>query len=492
MKEISKIFLISLLITIFLPLFGHSSPLATFNQKVFYVPDRGPVIETYFEIAANSIVLKDDGNGILKGQVQLTLIFRQDTTIVTFDKKTIDSPEMTQGKLVDFLDVQRFALPPGKYTLEIELKDMLDPEPLVESKELEVTIPQPPSGIFISDIELVSAFKKTDKPGIYSKSGYDLLPMVNDDVLNAEMKELVVYAEIYGTQDNTDGKYLVRSYLENAADQSPVPTTLKLSRMEAKPVNPLLLRLPIEKVESGDYNVVVEVRSTENELLSVKRLPVTRRGIEKPSSPANYSDADIAQSWVGKYTNKAVLLEHIKSLRPIAGQADKNVIDNTFKDVEYTDLKYLQRYFYSFWEARNDTNSEQAWLDYNVKVQQAQKEFGTANKRGYETDQGRVYLQYGAPDDIVDRANEPSTYPYRIWRYYKVANFNNVKFVFYDPMRTGNDYQLLHSENIRGEITNYRWKLMLERPTTPQSDLDRTNTYDQFGRQVDDLFDNPR
>lgn len=492
MKEISKTILISLLCTIFLPLMGHSSPLATFNQKVFYVPNRGPVIETYFEIAANSIVLKDDGNGILKGQVQLTLIFRQDSTIVTFDKKTIDSPEMTQGNLVDFLDVQRFALPPGNYILEIELKDMLDPEAQVQQKELEITIPNPPEGIFISDIELVSAFKKTETPGIYSKSGYDLLPMVDDDVLNAEMKEVVLYAEIYGTEANTDGKYLVRAYMENATNPIPIESTFKLSRMEAKPVNPLLLRLPIEKVESGNYNIVIEVRSSANELLAVERLPVNRRAIEAPKSLKNYTDAELANTWVAKYNNKPVLFEHIKSLRPIAGQAEKNVIDNTFREEQGADLQYLQRYLYSFWIVRNDTNSEQAWLDYNVKVQQAQKEFGTANKRGYETDQGRVYLQYGAPNDIVKRPTEPSTYPYIIWRYYNVANRNNVKFVFYDPMITGNDYQLLHTENIPGEITNYRWKLILQQRTTGMDNVDAIDTPDQYGRQFDDLFDNPR
>lgn len=492
MKEILKSFLISLLFTIFLPVIGHSSPLATFNQKVFYVPDRGPVIETYFEIDANSIVLKDDGDGILKGQIQLTLIFRQDSTIVTFDKKTIDSPEMTQGNLVNFLDVQRFALAPGDYILEIELKDMLDPEAQIQRKELELTIPKPPEGIFISDIELVSAFKKTETPGIYSKSGYDLLPMVNDDVLNAEMKEVVLYAEIYGSEANTDGKYLVRAYLEKASNTTPIESTFKLLRMDAKPVNPLLMRLPIEKVESGDYNVLVEVRSTQNELLAVKRLPVKRRAIETPKSLKNYTDAELATTWVAKYDNKPVLFEHIKSLRPIAGQAEKNVIDNTFRDEQGADLKYLQRYFYSFWIVRNDTNSEQAWLDYNVKVQQAQKEFGTANKRGYETDQGRVYLQYGSPNDIVNRANEPSSYPYIIWRYYNVANRNNVKFVFYDPMLTGADYILLHTENIPGEITNYRWKLMLQQRDNSLNNVDKTNTTDQFGRQIDDLFDNPR
>ncbi len=492
MKEILKTFLISLLFTIFLPLIGHCSPLATFNQKVFYVPNRGPVIETYFEIEANSIVLKDDGNGLLKGQVQLTLIFRQDSTIITFDKKTIDSPEMTQGNLLNFLDVQRFALPPGEYILEIELKDMLDPSGQVQHKELDIKIPSPPEGIFMSDIELVSAFKKTETPGIYSKSGYDLLPMVNDDVLNAEMKEVVLYTEIYGTEANTEGKYLVRAYLENATNPSPIESTFKLSRMEAKPVNPLLLRLPIEKVESGNYNIVLEVRSTANELLAVKRLPVTRRAIETPKSLTNFTDAELANTWVAKYNNKPVLFEHIKSLRPIAGQAERNVIDNTFSDEQRSDLQYLQRYFYSFWVARNDTNSEQAWLDYYVKVQQAQKEYGTANKRGYETDQGRVYLQYGSPDDMTTRANEPSSYPYIIWRYYNVANRNNVKFVFYDPMLTGNDYQLLHTENIPGEITNYRWKIMLQQRDTPMNNVDKINTTDQFGRQVDDLFDNPR
>lgn len=492
MKEIQKYFLISLLLTLFSVGIGTASPLATFNKKIFYVPNQGPVLETYIEIAANSVVLKDNGSGILTGKVQLTLIFRQDSTIITFVKKTIISPEMKANALVDFLDVQRFALKPGDYTLEISIKDLGDPAEITESKILDITIPTPPDGIFISDIELVSGIKKTEKPGIYSKSGYDLIPFVKDNRLYPDMKELILYTEIYGTTEGTDGKFLVKAYIENSKNLKAYPTTVKYIRMDAEAVNPVLLRMPLTELPSGNYNIVVEARSPNNVLLAEQKLGVKRLQKVSPKPTVIATKEELANSWVSKYTNKYILFEYIKSLRPIAGQNDRSIIDNTFRDFEKIDLDVMQSYFYSFWEVKAAGNGEQAWLAYKIKVKQADNEFGSQVKRGYETDQGRVYLQYGSPNEIVDRPNEPSAYPYRIWHYYKLNDHNNVKFVFYDPTRIGKDYQLLHSENIPGEISNYRWKLLLESPSFPQNDLNRTNTFDQYGRQVDDLFNNPR
>lgn len=491
MKHLSVFLITFLFSTAFWIENATASPLATFNYKVFHVPDRGPVVETYVEIVANSVSLNADADGKLSGQVQLTLIFKQDSAIITFDKKTIDSPKMDVDHITDFLDVQRFSLAPGTYSLEILLKDMKNPEASVQEKTVDIMVPALGDGVSISDLELVSGIKKTETPGIFSKSGYDLIPLVNDTRINQEMNELILYAEVYGTPEATSGKYLVRTYLESVNDFKPVESTFKLTRMEAKEVNPVLLRIPVTNLPKGDYNIVLEARSAENELLAQRKMKITRL------APAvveftDVNDQLITDSWVAKYDNKAVLFDFVKSLRPTAGLADRRVIDHTFRKVEDSDLKLLQQYFYSFWREKDPENPEQAWLDYHKKVLQADKEFGSQTKRGYETDQGRVYLQYGAPDDIADRPNEPSTYPYRIWRYYNLDGYNNVKFVFYDPQRIGNDYQLLHSENIRGEITNYRWKLMLETPSFPQHDLDRTNTTDQFGRQVDDLYENPR
>ena len=89
-----------------------------------------------------------------------------------------------------------------------------------------------------------------------------------------------------------------------------------------------------------------------------------------------------------------------------------------------------------------------------------EKGYGTRIFPGYATDRGRVYLQYGAPNTVTTRESSPNEYPYEIWHYYKIRQFSNKRFVFYNPDLVGNNYRLLHSDLI-GETQNYRWQYEL-------------------------------
>jgi len=318
--------------------------------------------------------------------------------------------------------------------------------------------------------------------------------MVSDDFLNPEMKELVLYAEIYGMNDvsGDQNMFLIKYFMEDTATGLPVESTVKYLRREAAEVNPVFARIPLQNVESGHYNIVVEARNTENELLVRKQRTTFRKhpGTERDLNEIN--DDRVQASWVSAYTNKPALFEHLKSLRPIASQKEQYQLDNTFGSVDKTELKYMQRFFFAFWNSRNEIDSQNEWLKYREQVEIAQKKFGTPNKRGYETDRGRVFLRYGPPNDITDRPNEPSSYPYQIWRYYKADRFNNVRFVFYDPMVMAIDYELLHCEYIPGERQQYNWRLLLEQRNTPMNNIDRESGREHFGGRIDDFYRNPR
>lgn len=470
-----------------------AAPFAVFNYKIFYVPGKGPIVETYFDFQGRSVILKEDENGTLKGQIEILLIFKNAGEIITFDKKIIETPEMTAESMVDFLDIQRFALPSGQYALEIQLSDVNDETGSMIKSEQIIEVPDMSGDMFFSDIQLVSAYKKSTEPGPYTKSGFDLLPMVSDDHASPQMSEIVVYTEFYGAAAHENEEmFLLTSYLENIKTGEPLEETRKYERRKTAEVSPFLTRIDIENVRSGDYNIVVEARNKENELLNRQSHMITRN---KATKIKNFNEIDketVASSWVNQYDSKAEMAEHIRSLSPIAGDADLFAMDNTFSNTETHELSYLQQYFYAFWENRDPDNSQRAWLEYKEKVDYVDLKFGTRNKKGYETDRGRVYLRYGPPNDLTDRANEPSSYPYQIWRYYKADRWNNVKFIFYDPTLIGQDYELLHCEYIPGEIRNPQWQLLLEQRNTPMNNVDRREGRDHFGGRVDQLFENPR
>ena len=118
-------------------------------------------------------------------------------------------------------------------------------------------------------------------------------------------------------------------------------------------------------------------------------------------------------------------------------------------------------------------------------------EFGTKLKKGYETDRGRVYLQYGPPNKLVDVPSEPNAYPYQIWFYYHIGNFNNRKFVFYNRDLSSNDYVILHSD-MTGEVYNRQWDLDLHLRTNPKQNVDRENPIPSQGSRAKDYYDDPR
>lgn len=488
-------FMSRLIVLFFLIFFAQSlsaAPSVVFHYKIFYVPDEGTLVETYLDFHGKSVTMTLNEDSLLQGLVEIVMIFRKGDDIITYDKKMLQTPVMTPDAVVDFIDVQRFMVPPGDYTFELQLTDLnATGAPAVEYEQ-EIYVPTPSSSPFFSDIELVSAYKKTTDPNIYSKSGYDLLPMVSDDYVPGAVSELMLYSELYNSAElNGDSLFLMVTYVAHGETGDPIPGTQKFERKKTGLVVPVMTKIDISELESGDYKLVVEARDRENEVLASNSHVFLRNFNSGNVDYANL-DKDISSAWVNLYTNKPQLYDNLMSVRPIADGEERFALENSFDDFYAVELEHMQRYFYAFWEKRRPGDGEAAWLEYKAEVDIAQERFGTRNKRGYETDRGRVYLQYGRPVDITQRPDEPSSYPYEIWRYYKAGRWNNVRFVFYDPDLTGRDYTLLHCERIPGELNNPQWRLLLEQRNTPMNNVDRRQGNEHFGGRVDDFFDNPR
>ena len=151
----------------------------------------------------------------------------------------------------------------------------------------------------------------------------------------------------------------------------------------------------------------------------------------------------------------------------------------------------MQQYFLNFWKTRNQNNPEGEWKQYKSAVMTADKEFGYGGIKGYETDRGRVYLKYGAPNARQKVPYEPNTYPYSVWQYYKINGLSNQKFIFYSPSMEMLGYKLLHS-NVPGEYRNENWEMELVNKTTNFSPTDELLPGQSVNDRAKDLYNNPR
>ncbi|MEO0404205.1 MAG: GWxTD domain-containing protein, partial [Bacteroidota bacterium] len=431
-------------------------------------------------------------NGFLQAEVEPTIIIQQGENIVDFKKINILSPEVTDSTLTEFLDVQKFILPNGPYTLEVQLNDLNDLDngkaELKQQFLLGIKNNQPD----FSDVMLLSSATKSANPGPLTKSGFDLIPHVSDYYSSLQDK-LIFYTELYHSDMMADSLFVMSTYISEKFSDDAIDPFMKIERASVKPILPILKSFDITDRETGYYTLHVEVRNRENELILSQEIEFQRNNFKQETTLESVQQVDISRTFVSLYDDRDSLLEHLNSCHPIASNLERSSIEN---QMQYADLPTLQKYFFYFWSRRSEEYPEIAWAEYKKQVDYVEEMYGTRVKKGYETDRGRVYLQYGKPNTIVQRHNPPNVLPYEIWHYYTIGNFNNKRFLFYSREAVALDFVLLHSDML-GEVQNNDWPVVMRTEnvemntsSTQQNSISRRNAFS--GNELEDLFYNPR
>jgi len=183
---------------------------------------------------------------------------------------------------------------------------------------------------------------------------------------------------------------------------------------------------------------------------------------------------------------------YLESLIPISKSTEvKNIIAVLkVKDMDKKSiLEKQRRHIQAYWLITAPTTTTESWLKYKAQVQLVEKLYSNNFQEGFETDRGRVYLQYGSPTNIITKETSPSEYPYEIWQYNKIGAFSNKRFIFYNPDLVNNAYRLLHSDMI-GELKNPGWAQILAKRNTVNGTIDNPNenVQDHWGGNSNDLF----
>lgn len=474
-----------LIIYISFTLSGFSKDIeAYFNSKQFKLEGQGTLVENYLSISPMSINYLTNTNGKLQGQIEITQIYKQGDKIVDFKKYVLNTLEIGADSIAhEIIDQQRFVLAPGDYTFELDLKD-LNAFGDTPFKYQEIVTVKGFHNVFeFSDVEFIDSYTKTDQPTEFSKSGYQIIPYILNH-LSSEIIKLAYYAELYSTEE--DEAFVMMQFIEDFETSQQLTKYSKLSKIKSKKVIPIMNVFNIEELPSGKYNLVLQLKNKENKIIAEQKTFFTRENPTK-FDLNNFLADNTTNTFVDTYSD-SLLFEYIKCLSPIASTLERSVINRV--DSLNTDMK--KRFFYSFWMQRDEINPQKKWSDYLVEVNKVEKQYSNQVKHGYETERGRVYLQYGPPNSIMERPNETNSYPYEIWHYYRIGRFSNKKFVFYNTDLISNDYQLLHSD-MYGERYNYRWQIDLHKRNTPFESVDDTTPInDTFGNPQDNLFNNPR
>ncbi len=463
---------------------------AYYSTGNYYSPKNGAYVETYLSVKGRSVTFVKNAKGKYQGSIEVSVAFMQDTLVKNFQKYNLLSPELddTLHEIPNFIDQQRYTLANGTYEVELTIADKtskLKPFKIIQ----QLTVNLNPNICGFSSIELLESIKQTENENIFSKSGYDLIPFVSS-YYPQYVSSLDFYTELYNAdkQLGKGEKFMLCYFIESFESKVMLSSFYNYSKQTAEKVNILLSRFSIKDLPSGNYNLVVEAHNKSNETIAIQRQFFQRNNPNVGFDLNDMKAITTTGMFVEKHTNKDSLVEYIRSTKPIASTLEKNFIDNESKNV---DLLTLQKFFYGFWTKRDEKLPEKKWLEYNEQVKIANKEFGSGRIKGYLTDRGRIFLQYGPPSYRNSYLNEPNAYPYEIWEYTRINSQTNRKFVLYNPDLITNNFKLLHSDLI-GERYDNRWQMVLTKRVDQGTDLDKEKATPGYGSQMDDNFNNPR
>lgn len=440
------------------------------SYAVYNTPNNKPYLEVNFEIAAATLKYNKIENEKIQASAEILILLKKGDNVVSYEKYNLASPpiDVPQG----LIDVKRFMVAEGDYDLEVFAQDLNAAENKGHFRaSISVHFPDQ---LTLSEVQLLRNFKKEDAVSPFNKNGYYLEPLPFN-FYDRGYNLLAFYGEIYHSNKTiTDQNYLVRYFIEQEKGNGIKSLVSSGSQhKKASDIDALLVQMDISKLNSGNYLLTVEARNNANDLLGTRSVSFVR------SNPtANLTENELTEEVLKQQftetLNEKQLHYAMTALSPIVVGDDATTLKNLVRDKDIQGQRY---FLYRFFFRTNPIDPERAYSNYIELANEVHEKFKSGFRYGFETDRGRTYIRFGAPDDMLHVEDEAGAPPYEIWVYYNFPKTSqtNVKFLFYNPSLAGDDYIMLHS-TARGEIQDPKWERKLySRNLTEYIDGDNYN-----------------
>jgi GWxTD domain-containing protein len=453
---------------------------AYLDTKQFYAPESGNYVEIYLQFVGSSAKYVPVLEGI-QAKIAVSLEIFQNGTKINSDVYILESPISKDSVQDDFYEIRRFLLPPGNFELNIDLVD-LNKEKSSVSAKVPLGIEDYSKSFAISDIEVAEYAYRSDVASNFQKSGFHIIPLISN-FYPTSLNKIPAYFEIYNADQLEDTLVGVIQKIINAQTDSEIESYTKMTRVKNEKVIPIFKTYDIELLETGTYKLVIELVNRKMEVLATQNYPFERSNEVVASFNSEQMVLDPAFQ---KSISDDSVAFYLASLIPIARPAE---IKNIIATLKTKNTEKIRKHLQAFWVQSSPQNSYEAWIKYKIQVQFVNKIYGNNFQDGFETDRGRVYLKYGAPNTVITKETSPSEYPYEIWTYDKIQAFSNKRFIFYNPDLVNNAYRLLHSDML-GETKNIGWQQVLSKRNTNNGDVDNPNKNNtpHFGGNSNDFF----
>ncbi len=444
--------------------------------------EEGPYIEVYTQVLVNSVSKEFTPDSMILSSVEVLFLFKQDSTIVRFDKFSLNAPQSRMAS--DFINVKRYRLDKGTYQFDYEIMDTRDSANVVKKiTPVDIVFHEK---VALSDINLLSSYKADNANTLMHKNGYYLesLPYA---YYGKKYEHLISYFEIYHSDEIADDFFISMTI---SSLTNPDFEINKYKRLTPKETQILIIPMDISKVPSGKFRFTIQLKNKDKALLDEVSKEFLRTNPEYDFTLAMEDKEAVSLNFVEKLADEK-LDYYLKSLMPRVNPTQRDVINYLVKK---SSPEKKRLYISNYWNENFPQHAEVSFDQYNNVLTAVDNSFNNGFGHGFETDRGYIFLKYGKPDDKITVEDEPSAPPYEIWMYYKLNGTTevDVKFLFYNPSLVTNGYILLHS-TARTERNNPRWlaELYSDAPNelNGSSSLEANDIGPGFNRRAKELME---
>ncbi len=344
-------------------------------------------------------------------------------------------------------------LKPGVYkfiTTITDLNSTMAGDARIGIDERVVVIPDfSNSDLTISDIEFSVSLGRASSPNKFVKNSLQVVPNPLR-VFGINIPVLSFYAEIYGLSAPAPEGEAPRTYSRRVSLEGLNVDYRREISSETKQIRATNDLIAVSNVNAGVlprglYRLVVEIVDDQTQTRAVreKEFQVVSNVV-----PVLQDELNTAEM------NEANILRFRHEIDYLATPEELDHYDGLEPEAQ-------RQFLLDFWSARDnipgtpDNEFRQEWLQ---RFEYANSNFTTPTQPdGWKTDQGRVWILYGQPDDIdVHPMDSVRGMPWVAWIFEQFEGVGRALFVFVDTSSGFGSYRLVHA-NVPGEIRNASW-----------------------------------
>lgn len=380
--------------------------------------------------AKNIIYLETEGK--LTGIIEISIIVKNintnKTATTNWESRSIISKIEEINQKLSLVDNASFILSPGQYEFTYIVEDKQSNNKM--SKKDTIMLHHIEETPFMSNILLGLSVKIDSTNSKFARNGYTIIPRPSHHTTNLN-PFLIIYAEFYNLAEGKE--YAIDYFITNNNGD----TIMNLAAKRDTTVGDAFFNIGgINTIglKDGSYNLIVSI--TLDNLMLSKKIRISKSSFLTNIVTSKY-----------KLTDKQ--LKYYDMIKYIASESQLK---------QYNKLNKIGKHNYliKFWENRdaNPNNNKLEALDKHIEnIEFVNKRFSSGLQEGYESDRGRIYIEYGLPDEDMIVPSSSGYKSFENWIYYSGGG---IQFIFTDIKGFGK-YELVYSSLIDEPIpVNWR------------------------------------